>query len=283
MHNTVITINARIHGANAYHGYIIGLPTLPSVWGFLHATGLGVSESLSQEVNFEAFSVAYKDFSLLGRCSLSQNEIRYSGMVKKANFNPPIIERPKSTFEVSVVIYTEHSDLLTPEGILKALSNKLDGSRFSGGTVELLDINISDSYEKALSLVDENSFWICDYNAENKHDDDRFGEMPPNEKIKLLEDLTSVKLKYKFRNEDSDTNWYLPLINGYKGITEPKVKPFSRKGYPHMFAEPVIGIYRARLARSVKNILKKVEDLDSLGLIFTNESSSDSFCIKSST
>ena len=90
-------------------------------------------------------------------------------------------------------------------------------------------------------------------------------ENPEEDSLTLL--LDHIKRQRRFGSEANKKPreyrpWYIPLAVGYQALEEtPAVRTGSRNGYPHLFAEPVIGLGLARSMGSYRFQLKEDTDM----------------------
>ena len=116
--------------------------------------------------------------------------------------------------------------------------------------------------QKALSGIPASSFIIED--AANTLSD-AMRENPEKDSLSVLLDF--IKRQKRAGNEAVKNPreyrpWYIPIAVGYQALEKkPAVRTGSRNGYPHLYAEPVIGLGLARSMGSYRFQLEEDTDM----------------------
>ncbi|CAH7341988.1 hypothetical protein VCHA53O466_40032 [Vibrio chagasii] len=265
MLNKYLLIDGYVHGANVNNSYCVGVPTLPSIWGWLHSMELKLSSAEpDNELMFCGFTVSLNNLSFLNRTSLKQTE------KGKVEINHPIIERHKANFGITLVIELEQNNQETNQEITDKVSSVLTGSRLSGGLLDLKAVTVfeknSDGLTKAFESHPQNAFVLEDMSPFLKG-------MTGDERLEQIYQSTFLK-HYK---GSGDFNWFTPVINGYHFITKPKERTWARNNKLHCFAEPSLSYCKAiPVASAIKNLIRTNNEET---LFFIENATDNSFSI----
>ncbi len=249
--------------------YVFGFPAVTGFTGFGHWLELKLNEELTNKFRVEGVGIISHSFSmhagrpkcptqlegLFEKSKSSKNRPKCPTQLEgeKYKANPPIVDEAKADLSVSLVLrttvveasrfrpgmpnhFSEFEKVWLKSNKLKSLIN---ASVICGGGVS----NFKDvKYFLEKELVESLKRIKGGYFLRDRIDllENRNGKNPLD---LIFEYLTA------FRNKEDPNHfkrkqggWIVPLAVGYQGIETPKKRTGVRKGYEHMYAEPLVGL-----------------------------------------
>lgn len=245
----------RASSANIFNSsFLIGGPPVLPAYLFAHAMG--------RELNFKAPQVAFIHHYMQPKGQVGKYEVFYPQQRRAASFTfgsnigrdyssknkHALSLQPVATADLCVSLIIECDGLRTLEGVEAFLFN----ARFSGGVIlGAGKVAIYESVEDALESI-PSGYLVLDRR-------DLLELQDGKDQAQLLVEALGG------RNQKCDGASWLSATNvGYAAISSVEKRRGVREGYPHAFAEPLIGLVQYRSIR-------KCEELDPSQILWRSE------------
>jgi CRISPR-associated protein Csy2 len=238
--------NMEIQHANIHNtSFMLGGPPLFAAYAFAHAMGRSVGFNVSgialvhHEMNprgqfmYGVFSPEQRRGAAFTFSSGHSKD--YSSKNKHA-----LSLQPVATAHMRMSIIVEIDELSDIEGVCDFLSTaKLSGGHIIDHGKPVVYESIEEAFSKKRSdrnVGIKNGFLVMD----------RRDLMEPRENKNQAELFVEA---IGFKNDSQ--SWISAACIGYAAITNIEFREFSREGYPHAFAEPLIGLVQYRSLRDL--------------------------------
>jgi CRISPR-associated protein Csy2 len=232
----------RIHfsGANAQPAWwCVGAPGPLAHCGFGHA----MARAMGAVDEFKGVAVVHHDWELLAEDLPNSNTIHphqfraasfvgkkdYVGSSKSLSGQPTVRGRGV----VSLILAFDADAAIDVEQVTDFLRR----ARIAGGTISSHGYdekhgNIYTSMEDASKRIKSGFSFVnrCDLIAVDS---------APEDGDSLDRFLAITRRK---KGQTSSESWLMPYMAGYRALTPIEARSFSRDGYPHAFAEPLVGL-----------------------------------------
>lgn len=294
-----ILIKARVENANAFQGYYIGVPTPITAISFAEFIKLELlrefkkNEYLDSLKNYDPLT-PYNSFDFATihqiafgfealRYKLNKGHERYANYTKSAktdSINAPTVDMRKfsSDFFISFKLELKQDLEYVEEKYIKIiLINILKRSGFSGGKIfEVFENNILilddtdlhnefESFDKMLSkkLKFKEQIWFLIENFTNNSFNAFLEDVPEFKNLSSFDQFIHVIKKKNDKDSSIEYHkildgYYIPNIKGYKFLQSIQ-EPNNICKYNNVFAEPILGVVRAR---SLDSYLKNPKECE---------------------
>jgi CRISPR-associated protein Csy2 len=230
----------RALSANAQPAWwVIGPPAMTAYAGFAHHMALAAGAQ-----RHEGFAVVHHDIEFLGeehRGRLMPHQFRAASYIDENDYaskNKYVLSsQPTARCHVrtSVVIRLADDELVD----LIQVSGALRGARLAGGQIVEHEFLPRSDGPGACLLQGHQLEQFARNLRSGFSIVDRQDLMQP---VSGERDPLDALLRATDPNRDDGIGWLCPTALGYREITERRLRPGSRGGLPHAFAEPLVGL-----------------------------------------
>lgn len=259
--------------AQAGH-YLHGLPAMTGPAGFVHVTERNFREEIDSNDNLAepsgegtggpiitGFMIAIHSLQVLEG---HPKFVKYRhNSISKDRIAAPFVKRKAAHLRFNLFMHVDVDQQAERAVELYIQSGRfgdfLETLRFCGGQLDLRKepgsgvqyLTDAEDFEEAIAALPRESFIIEDASKDLQ---EQLTQNPGKDPLDLLLSMISFSKKNKtgkVAKEKSRRPYYIPIAVGYQGLEPaPVSREGTRGGYRHIFAEPVIGLGRARLSGS---------------------------------
>jgi CRISPR type I-F-associated protein Csy2 len=270
--------------------YTAGLPAMTALGGFTHAIERDINRLIKindGNLEYKSVQIFHSIDSPEGNYSkMSKRLIRYkrdaNDKNKPATLEGQIEGHIDQTIVMKISGDEESINSISSQCAEGGLNRLIETKRFAGGTITLNSLNAYDTFSDALSsvpliynayIVEDKTELLTDMaeNNESKLDtliklviDRPIADKNANKQKKLLvTELKNMKGKegekaakasldahVEQEAEKEHIGYLVPTANGFFPAEQPNHSRSSRSGYPHLYAEPTLGLARLRSMNS---------------------------------
>ncbi|MCP1674102.1 CRISPR type I-F-associated protein Csy2 [Natronocella acetinitrilica] len=270
-----LVLPMQVYGANVIgNGFVAGLPGMSAVYGFAHALEREIRDLLDEQgrntARAEVMSVTLAIEELERDAGHARHVVYTAQAAGAATKGAPIVDertaRIRQTLILEIECNDEGRDALDRLLIGGELAALLGNLRYAGGTLTVRPrrIRIEASLAEALARVPASAFLLEDRSEllakQQPGDRDRLDTL-----LRLISRPRRKPAATEGEHEQASAadqdylGLLLPLAVGFVLLEHPRHRRGVRGGYPHAYAEPVIGLARARTAASVRAALSDPE------------------------
>lgn len=228
-----------VSNANAQPAYwLVGAPPPTAFHGFTHALGLAIG-ARTNGVGIIHHNIEFLGEVLYGK--LHPHQFHASGLIDKDDYsskNPHALSsQPSARCNLTISLVIRFSDEEAERFSIQKTQHFLSGARLAGGNIiEYGELQYESDPDVIIRRV---------RSGQALHERQDLMVREPGE------DYLDVILRLARRSGESERNhnFLMPTTLGYRAITRIEQRVNARKGFPHAYAEPLVGLVQYKSVR----------------------------------
>ncbi|CAK0773987.1 CRISPR-associated protein Csy2 [Gammaproteobacteria bacterium] len=229
-----------VHNANAQPAFwIVGAPPPTAFHGFAYALGLAINAKQN------GVCIIHHDIEFLGEVFYGQlhpHQFRAAGLIDKDDYSSRnahvLSSQPTARCNIIASLAICFNDEEVEKVSMNAVERFLSGARLAGGSII--------EHEKIVFETDPEKIKRHIHTGWALHERQDLMVRQPDDRD-YLDVVLRVTRKERERNPDHD--FVMPTTLGYRTITPIEQRVNARKGLPHAYAEPLVGLVQYKAVR----------------------------------